>query len=176
MEEVLTRRLTALLAEREKPLEDRRRRFGYPPQLLLVDGGKGQLGVAMRVVEQLGLGDEIPVAALAKQFEEVFVPGEADPIRIPRASEALYLLQQIRDEAHRFAITYHRQLRGKRMTISALDDIPGLGPARRTRLLKELGGVKAVKEASLETLLGLSWLPDGVAKTVYEKLHAPAPR
>jgi excinuclease ABC subunit C len=176
MEEVLTRRLTALLAEREKPLEDRRRRFAYPPQLLLVDGGKGQLGVAMRVVEQLGLEDEIPVAALAKQFEEVFVPGEADPIRIPRTSEALYLLQQIRDEAHRFAITYHRQLRGKRMTVSALDDIPGLGPARRTRLLKELGGVKAVKEASLETLRGLSWLPDGVAKTVYEKLHAPAPR
>jgi excinuclease ABC subunit C len=176
MEEVLTRRLTALLAEREKPLEERRRRFAYPPQLLLVDGGKGQLGVATRVVERLGLEDEISVAALAKQFEEVFVPGEADPIRIARTSEALYLLQQIRDEAHRFAITYHRQLRGKRMTLSALDDISGLGPARRKRLIKELGGVKAVKEASLEALLSLSWLPDAVAKTIHEKIHAPSPR
>ena len=94
MEEVLTRRLTAYLSERERPLDERRRRFAYPPQLLLVDGGKGQLGVAIRVVEALGLEDEIPVAALAKQFEEVFVPGQADPIRIPRTSEALYLLQR----------------------------------------------------------------------------------
>ena len=176
MEEVLTRRLTALLAEREKPLEDRRRRFAYPPQLLLVDGGKGQLGVATRVVELLGLQDEIPVAALAKQFEEVFVPGEADPIRIPRTSEALHLLQQIRDEAHRFAIAYHRQLRGKRMTVSVLDGIPGLGPARQKRLVKELGGVKAVKDASLETLISLSWLPDAVAKTIHDKLHTPTSR
>ena len=141
MEEVLTRRLTAYLAERDRPVDERRRRFAYPPQLLLVDGGKGQLGVAIRVLEELGLEDEIPVAALAKQFEEVYVPGQADPIRIPRTSEALYLLQRIRDEAHRFAITYHRQLRGKRMTESVLDDIPGLGPARRKRLVKELGGV-----------------------------------
>ena len=87
------------------------------------------------------------MASLAKQFEEVFVPGQADPIRIPRTSEALYLLQRIRDEAHRFAITYHRQLRGKRMTASVLDDIPGLGPARKKRLVKELGGVNAVKAA-----------------------------
>ena len=82
------------------------------------------------------------MASLAKRFEEVFVPGLADPIRIPRQSEALYLLQRIRDEAHRFAITYHRQLRGKRMTKSVLDDVPGLGPTRRKRLVKELGGVQ----------------------------------
>jgi excinuclease ABC subunit C len=176
MEEVLTRRLTAYLADRERPPDERRRRFAYPPQLLLVDGGKGQLSVATRVVEALGLEDEIPVAALAKQFEEVFVPGQADPIRIPRTSEALYLLQRIRDEAHRFAITYHRQLRGKRMTGSVLDGIPGLGPARRKRLVKELGGVKAVRAASPETLKSLPWLPEKVAGAVWERLHLPADR
>ncbi len=173
MGEVLTRRLTAYLVDRDKPVGDRRRRFAYPPQLLLVDGGKGQLSVAMRVLEELGLDDEIPVAALAKQFEEVYLPGQADPLRIPRTSEALYLLQQIRDEAHRFAITYHRKLRGKRMTASALDDVPGLGPTRRARLVKELGGVKALNGASLDTLLALTWLPDAVARAVYEKLHGP---
>ncbi|HEX6392952.1 MAG TPA: excinuclease ABC subunit UvrC [Acidimicrobiales bacterium] len=171
MEEVLTRRLQAYLAERDRPIEERRRRFAYPPQLLLVDGGKGQLSVAERVVEELGLEDEIPVAALAKQFEEVYVPGQADPIRIPRTSEALYLLQQVRDEAHRFAITYHRTLRGKRMTSSVLDDIPGLGPARKKRLVKELGGIKAIKAASRESLAELSWLPESVADAVFEKLH-----
>jgi excinuclease ABC subunit C len=176
MEEVLTRRLTAYLAERDKPVDERRRRFSYPPQLLLVDGGKGQLGVALRVVEGLGLGDDIPVAALAKQFEEVFLPGQADPVRIPRTSEALYLLQRIRDEAHRFAITYHRQLRGRRMTVSVLDGVPGLGPARRRRLLKELGGVAGVKASSLEALRALPWLPDAVAGAVYEKIHVPTRR
>jgi excinuclease ABC subunit C len=130
--------------------------------------------VAQRVVEELGLEDEIPVAALAKQFEEVYVPGQSDPIRIPRQSEALYLLQRVRDEAHRFAVTYHRQLRGKRMTVSALDGIRGLGPARQKRLRTELGGVRAVKAASLDDLKALPWLPDTVAEAVYEKLHGVA--
>src|SRR5450755_2616597 len=147
MEEVLTRRLTAYLAERDRPLDQRRRRFAYPPQLLLVDGGKGQLSVAERVVDELGLTEEIPIASLAKRFEEVYVPGRAEPVRLPRQSEALYLLQRVRDEAHRFAITYHRELRGKRMTRSVLDDVPGLGPVRKKRLLKELGGVGKVKQA-----------------------------
>jgi excinuclease ABC subunit C len=173
MGEVLTRRLTAYLNERDKPVEDRKRRFAYPPQLLLVDGGKGQLGVAVRVLEELGLDEEIPVASLAKQFEEVYLPYRSDPVRIPRQSEALYLLQQIRDESHRFAITYHRQLRGKRMTVSALDDIPGLGPARKKRLTKELGGVPGVRAASLETLVALPWLPDAVAVAVHQKLRGP---
>jgi excinuclease ABC subunit C len=171
MEEVLTRRLSALLAERDRPVDSRPRKFQYPPQLLLVDGGKGQLAVAQRVVEELGLEEEIPVASLAKQFEEVYVPGRADPIRIPRQSESLYLLQRIRDEAHRFAITYHRQLRGKRMTMSVLDGVTGLGPARRKRLVSELGGVKAVREAPLETFLALPWLPDAVGRAVYQKIH-----
>jgi excinuclease ABC subunit C len=171
MEEVLTRRLTAYLAERDRPVAERTGKFAYPPQLLVVDGGKGQLGVAQRVVRDLGLEDEIPVAALAKQFEEVFVPGSAEPIRIPRQSEALYLLQRVRDEAHRFAVAYHRQLRGKRMTTSVLDDIPGLGPTRKKRLIKEMGGVNAVKRASIDDLRSLSWLPDAVAESVYEKVH-----
>jgi len=172
MEEVLTRRLTALLAERDRPVGDKPRKFAYPPNLLLVDGGKGQLSVALRVVENLGLEDEISVASLAKRFEEVFVPGQADPVRIPRQSEALYLLQRLRDEAHRFAISYHRQLRGKRMTVSAVDGIPGLGPTRKKRLVKELGGVGAVKAAALEDLLALAWLPDAVARAVFAKMHS----
>jgi excinuclease ABC subunit C len=176
MEEVLTRRLTALVAERNEPLDEqvarrRHRRFAYPPQLILLDGGKGQLGVGMRVLEELGLEEEIPVAALAKQFEEVYVPGRQEPVRIPRQSEALYLLQRVRDEAHRFAVGYHRQLRGKRMTRSALDGISGLGPVRRARLVKEMGGVRAVQGAPLEDLLALPWLPDAVGQAVYETLH-----
>jgi excinuclease ABC subunit C len=175
MEEVLTRRLTALLAERERPSVpepgERPRKFSYPPQLLLVDGGKGQLSVALKVVEELGLDDEIPVASLAKQFEEVYVPGRADPIRIARQSEALYLLQRIRDEAHRFAITYHRELRGKRMTVSVLDGVAGLGPTRKKRLLKEMGGIRAVRAASLESLLALPWLPDSVGRAVFAATH-----
>jgi excinuclease ABC subunit C len=173
MEEVLTRRLTAYLNEREKPVNERGGRFSYPPQLLLVDGGKGQLGVAVRVLEELGLEEEIPVASLAKQFEEVYRPGRPEPMRVPRGSDALYLLQRIRDEAHRFAIGYHRELRGKRMTKSVLDDIPGLGPTRKARLLKEMGGVGNVKKASLESLQALSWLPDSVAANVHEKVHGP---
>jgi excinuclease ABC subunit C len=175
MEEVLTRRLSAYIDERGRPASDRPGRFAYPPQLLLVDGGKGQLSVAVRVLEELGLDEEIPVASLAKRFEEVFVPGQSDPVRVPRGSEALYLLQRIRDEAHRFAISYHRQLRGKRMTKSAIDGIAGLGPTRKIRLLKELGGVRGVARASLDDLKALTWLPDVVAEAVYDSLHGGRP-
>ncbi|QYG93302.1 excinuclease ABC subunit UvrC [Iamia sp. SCSIO 61187] len=173
MEEVLRRRLTAYLVEREKPVSEREGRFSYPPQLLLVDGGKGQLSVAVRVLQELGLDEEIPTASLAKRFEEVYLPGTADPVRLSRQSEALYLLQRIRDESHRFAITFHRDLRGKRMTKSVLDDIPGLGETRKKRLTKEMGGVKAVQTASLEELKALSWLPDAVAEAVHAKVHEP---
>ncbi len=173
MEEVLTQRLTNYLDERDRPVEDRGR-FAYPPQLLVVDGGRGQLGVAERVLADLGLDGEIFPAGLAKEFEQVFVPGRADPVEIPRPSESLYLLQRIRDESHRFANDYHRKLRGKRMTRSSLDGIEGLGPVRRNRLVKELGGVRAVERASLDDLLELAWLPDAVAHSVHEKLHTPA--
>ncbi len=170
MHEVLTRRLTGYLEQRSRPVADRDGRFSYPPQLLLVDGGKGQLGVAVRVLQELGLDHEIPAAALAKQFEEVYVPGQAEPVRIPRQSEALYMLQRIRDESHRFAIEYHRRLRHKRMTRSALDGIAGLGPVRKARLTKELGGVRAVQRAELHELKALPWLPDGVAENIHAAL------
>ena len=173
MREVLTRRLTAYIEDRDRGAveEGKRGRFSYPPQLLLVDGGKGQLGVAMQVVSELGLADEIPVASLAKRFEEVYVPGNPVPVRIPRGSEALFMLQRIRDEAHRFANTFHRELRGKRMVSSSLDGIPGLGEVRAKRLVKELGGVNAVKRATLEELSALSWLPSSVARAVHSRFH-----
>jgi excinuclease ABC subunit C len=200
MYEVLTRRLRHLLAPEEadgagdppaeghdgqtpaaEPADDdldsigrRRRRasrFAYPPQLLLLDGGKGQLSVGVRVLEELGLSGKVAVASLAKQLEEVFIPGRSDPVVIPRDSEAIYVLQMARDEAHRFAISFHRELRQKRMTKGALEDIPGLGPTRRKRLTDELGGVRAVQSASLEQLRALDWLPDRVAEAVFEHLH-----
>lgn len=188
MEEVLTRRLQAYLDERDAPLDDelgdgqagghggrqfgkRPKKFAYPPQLLLVDGGKGQLAVAERVVQQLGLADEIPLASLAKRFEEVYVPGRSQPVQVPRGSEGLFMLQRIRDEAHRFANTFHRELRGKRMTASSLDGIPGLGEARKKKLVQAMGGVNAVKKASLEDLQALSFLPDAVAEAIHAKFH-----
>ena len=174
MHEVLTRRLTGYLAQRARPVTERDGRFSYPPQLLLVDGGRGQLGVAVRVLQELGLDAEIPAAALAKQFEEVFVPDQSEPVRIPRQSEALYMLQRIRDESHRFAIAYHRTLRAKRMTSSALDGIAGLGPARKARLTKELGGVRAVQRAQLHELKALPWLPDAVAENVHAAFRGGA--
>ncbi len=168
MEEVLTRRLTALKEAPALTEGGRPRRFAYRPNLLLVDGGKGQLHVAERVVRELGLDGEIELAALAKQFEEVYRPGSPGPVRLRRGSDALYLLQRVRDEAHRFAITFHRERRAKRMTRSILDDIPGLGPTRKARLVKELGGVNAVRAATLEQLQALSWLPDAVGLAIYE--------
>lgn len=171
MREVLRRRLNAYLAERDGTVEVKRNKFGYPPQLLLVDGGKGQLNVAVSVLEELGLDEEIPVAALAKEFEEVFVPGRSEPIRISRTSEALYMLQVVRDEAHRFANSFHRELRSKRMTKGALDGIPGLGEQRRKKLIQSFGGVKGVRSASLDDLVALSWLPDEVARAVHDHLH-----
>ena len=168
MEEVLSRRFENYLAERDAP-RSTDSKFSYPPQLLVVDGGKGQLGVAMGVLKSLGLEEEIPAVALAKRFEEVFMAGRSDPIELPRGSEALYLLQRIRDESHRFAVSYHRVLRNKRMTRSVLDGISGLGEVRKKRLIKEFGGVRRVQKASLDELQELSWLPNAVAVAVHEK-------
>jgi excinuclease ABC subunit C len=169
MEDVLTRRFKNYLRERDEGAQTGKR-FSYPPNLLLIDGGKGQLGVAVRVLEELGLED-ICVASLAKRFEEVYLPGSSEPVRIPRDSEALYLLQQVRDEAHRFAITYHRQLRDKKMIVSVLDDVPGLGPTRKKRLLKEFGSVKKLRELTEEDLVAISWLPGAVGRATYARLH-----
>ena len=180
MEEVLTRRFTAYIEEREHPIETdeltqqqkpRLKKFVYPPQLLLVDGGKGQLAVAERVLRNLGLEHEIPVASLAKRFEEVFIPGQSEPVEVPRGSDALFMLQRIRDEAHRFANSFHRELRDKRMVSSALDGIAGLGEARRKRIIKAFGGVTAVKKATLEELQAQSWLPEEVAQAIFNKFH-----
>ena len=124
MEEVLRRRLTAYLAERELPVEERGK-FAYPPSLLLVDGGVGASVPSGQGGRELGL--DIPIAGLAKRMEEVYLPGRPEPVRIPRGEDALYLLQRVRDEAHRFANQYHRSLRGKRMVDSILDDVPGRG-------------------------------------------------
>jgi len=171
------RRLTAYLAERDRPIEDRNAaegkpgKFAYPPQLLLVDGGKGQVSATQRVVEELGLAGEIPVAGLAKRFEEIYVPGRSEPVEIPRGSEALFMLQRIRDEAHRFANSFHRERRSKRMTVSALDGIPGLGDVRKKKLTKAMGGVNAVKQASLDELKSHSFLPDAVAEAIHAKFH-----
>ncbi len=187
MEEVLTRRLTALLADDELSAGDQggserdgahqrtpaRRRFAYPPQLLLLDGGLGQLNVGVRVLERMGLEERIPVASLAKSFEEVYRPGSPEPIRLARQSEGLYLLQQLRDEAHRFAISYHRTLRGKRMTLGALDGVHGLGPKRRARLIEQFGGLSGLRKATKEELIGVSWLPADVGTAVFDRLHTP---
>jgi excinuclease ABC subunit C len=172
MEEVLTRRFKRYLQERDEGARTGKR-FAYPPNLVLIDGGKGQLGAAVRVLDELGLED-ICIASLAKKFEEVYLPGQSEPVRIPRDSEALYLLQQVRDEAHRFAITYHRQLRDKKMTKSVLDDIAGLGPTRKARILKEFGSVKRLRDVTEEELVALSWLPETVARAVFERLHVRA--
>ena len=169
MEEVLGRRFRAYLAERDEGARAGKR-FSYPPNLLVVDGGKGQLNVASRVLAELGL-EEIAVASLAKRFEEVYLPGSPDPVRIQRDSEALHLLQQVRDEAHRFAIGYHRSLRGRTMTRSVLDEVPGLGPSRRARLLREFGSVKKLRSMSEEEILVVSWLPDVTGHALYAHLH-----
>jgi excinuclease ABC subunit C len=174
MGEVIRRRFQRYLEERAEPDEPTSRKFAYPPNLVVIDGGKGQLNRAVDVMGDIGVGD-VAVVALAKRMEEVFTPGRSDPIVIPRGSESLYLLQHIRNEAHRFAVTYHRKRRGKRMTQSALDNIAGLGEVRRKKLLRHFGSVKRIREASLDDLLEVRGIPKGVAEAVYEALHRGSP-
>ena len=123
------------------------------------------------MVTELGLENEIPVASLAKRLEEVFVPNLSLPIDVPRGSEALFMLQVIRDEAHRFANTFHRQLRGKRMKVSGLDGIAGLGAARKEKLMKAFGSIKSLREASLDEIVAQSGLPFVVSQAVFNALH-----
>ncbi|HEV3213056.1 MAG TPA: excinuclease ABC subunit UvrC [Acidimicrobiales bacterium] len=168
MREVLDRRLAHW---REVPGGDR---FGANPDLLVVDGGLGQLNAAVAAVEARGVTGQVELASLAKRLEEVFRPGGSRPLVLPRTSEALYLLQRIRDEAHRFAISFHRSTRGRRMTASLLDGIEGLGPTRRERLLETFGSTAGVRAATLHDLLALRWLPDDVARRVHERLTGAA--
>ncbi len=135
------------------------------PDLVIIDGGKGQLNAAVQVMRELGVYD-IPTVGLAKRFEELFVPDEDEPVILPRGSEALYLVQRVRDEAHRFAITFHRQLRAKAATRSALDSVPGIGPRRKKALLTKFGSVKAIREASVDEIASTV----GFTRTLAEKV------
>lgn len=167
MAEVLSRRLRRW----HEAAPSGARGFAAPADLLLIDGGQGQLGVAVHALEVAGLAEHVAVASLAKRFEELHQPGQDAPIRLARGSEGLFLLQRIRDEAHRFAIGFHRTTRGKAMTTSLLDGIPGLGPTRRGRLLERFGTVRAIRNASREQLLAEEWLPETVAMALYDHLH-----
>lgn len=183
MAEVVRRRFTAYLeesrgsdssgsaasAKARRDIRVKPKKFAYRPNLLLIDGGPGQLNAAMRVLGDLGL-DGIAVAGLAKKFEEVYLPGQADPVRIERGSDALYVLQRVRDEAHRFAISYHRKLRGKKVTKSALDGIPGVGDVRKKQLMRHFGSVKRLKGASIDEIAAVPGIPISVAVQVYEAL------
>ena len=157
MEELLTRRLKMVDRDPE-------------PDLIVIDGGKGQLGMACGVLEKLNL-THIPIIGLAKEFEEVFTPNSKRPIIIPKNNKALYLLQQVRDESHRFAITYHRKLRSKNISASSLDDIAGVGKKRKVALLKEFGGIDNIKMASVDQLAKIDGMNQKTAENVYNYYH-----
>jgi excinuclease ABC subunit C len=165
MHEVITRRFKRLLDEQASSTEritengpmlvdpetGRPRKFAYAPGLVVVDGGPPQVAAAQRALSELGIVD-IPVCGLAKRLEEVWLPGQEDPVILPRTSEGLYLLQRIRDEAHRFAITHHRSRRSKTMVESLLDDVPGLGEVRRRTLIKHFGSLKKLRAATIDEI------------------------
>ena len=158
MEEVLNRRFNRWKTSQEDQQRRQKNRtwhFSLLPDLLIVDGGKGQLGRAVAVLERYGLQDKIRVAGLAKQQEEIFMPGRENPILLPRHSQGLYLLQRIRDEAHRFAITAHRNKRAKAGLASRLDNIPGIGPARRKALITHLGSVEGILNSAPEEIAAI---------------------
>jgi excinuclease ABC subunit C len=140
------------------------------PDLLVVDGGKGQLHVALEVLGEFELRDVVPAVGLAKQEEEIFVPDQPEPVRLPRSSEGLFLMQRIRDEAHRFAVTYHRRVRGQQTTISQLDSVPGIGPRRRAALLKAFGSLEAIQGASVEELAAVPGMTRAAAEQVKASL------
>ncbi len=189
--EVITRRFRRYLAEREETGELDRlgdpeageeqnpsysertvasaRKFAYPPNLVVVDGGAPQVAAAAAALADLGI-DDVAVCGLAKRLEEVWLPGEAYPVILSRTSQGLYLLQRVRDEAHRFAITYHRAKRGKAATVSALDSVPGLGPARRAALLKKFGSVRAVSAASVSQIAEVPGIGPRLAETIADAL------
>jgi excinuclease ABC subunit C len=190
--EVITRRFRRYLEESQEPEITERtvpggpgelspragtaqHKFAYPPNLVVVDGGAGQADAAARALTELGISD-IAVCGLAKRLEEVWLPGEEYPVIMPRSSEGLYLLQRVRDEAHRFAITYHRQKRGKAATVSALDDLPGLGPARRAALLKSFGSVRKLSAARAEEIGAVPGIGPKLAATIVAALHPEAER
>ena len=151
------------------------RRFAYPPNLVVVDGGFPQVNAGAAALEELGISD-VAIVGLAKRLEEVWVPGDPDPIILPRTSEGLYLLQRVRDEAHRFAITYHRQKRSKSMVESALDDVPGLGETRRKALLAKFGSLKRLRAATAEEVMEVPGIGPRTAEAVVAALRGKAGR
>ncbi|MER5807109.1 excinuclease ABC subunit UvrC [Streptomyces sp. NPDC002033] len=188
MHEVVSRRFRRYLQEKLKtgewspedgdplPEEDdgRPRRFAYPPQLVVVDGGQPQVAAAKRALEELGI-DDVAVCGLAKRLEEVWLPGEDDPVVLPRTSEGLYLLQRVRDEAHRFAIQYQRNKRGKRLKSGPLDDVPGLGESRRQALIKHFGSVKKLRQATIDQICEVPGIGRKTAETVAAALAQAPP-
>lgn len=174
MHEVLTRRFRHLVerpATEQDEDHERSNKFAYPPNLVVVDGGLPQVNAAQAALSEVGVTD-VTVVGLAKRLEEVWVPGSDFPVILPRSSESLYLLQRVRDEAHRFANTFHRQRRSKSMTVSQLDGIPGLGPGRQQKLLAKFGSYKAVKAASLDDLCEVSGIGPSLAQTIFDHIHA----
>ncbi|WP_030246764.1 MULTISPECIES: excinuclease ABC subunit UvrC [unclassified Streptomyces] len=199
MHEVITRRFRRYLAEKEKTGEwtdgedadnagngeltstntlteddGRPKKFAYPPQLVVVDGGAPQVAAAQRALDDLGI-DDIAVCGLAKRLEEVWLPGDDDPVVLPRTSEGLYLLQRVRDEAHRFAITYQRAKRSKRFRSSPLDDVPGLGDTRRQALLKHFGSLKKLRSATIDQICEVPGIGRKTAETIAAALAQAAP-
>ncbi|AGC62679.1 excinuclease ABC [Mycobacterium liflandii 128FXT] len=176
--EVTRRRFQRHLSEQNDPNllspEGKSRRFAYPPNLYVVDGGAPQVNAASAVLEELGIVD-VAVIGLAKRLEEVWVPSEPDPIIMPRNSEGLYLLQRVRDEAHRFGITYHRSKRSKRMTASALDAVPGLGEHRRKALVTHFGSIARLKEATVDQITAVPGIGVATATAVLEALRPDQP-
>ena len=142
------------------------------PDLIVIDGGKGQLSSALEIIRGAGGHKDVPVVGLAKQFELVFTEGESEPVVLPRHSQALYLIERIRDEAHRFAITYHRKLRGKRNLVSILDHIVGIGPKRRQALRSHFGTIARIREASVEELQQPPGMNRPAAEAVYHFFQA----
>lgn len=173
MYDVISRRLEKHLNPPEQS-EDDAKRFAYPPALILVDGGPPQVAAAQRAMEDKGVTD-IALAGIAKRLEEIWLPGDEYPVILPRTSEALFLVQRLRDEAHRFAITYHRSKRGRAMHESALDEIPGLGPARRAALLDRFVTVRALREASEEELVEVPGIGPALATQIRTALQSETP-
>jgi excinuclease ABC subunit C len=156
------------------PVTGRPRRFAYPPNLVVVDGGPPQVASAARALAELGI-DDVALCGLAKRLEEVWLPEDDHPVVMPRTSEGLYLLQRVRDEAHRFAITHHRQRRSKAMTTSVLDEVPGLGPARQKALLRAFGSVKRLRAASAEEIASVQGIGPALAQAVVGALATRSP-
>ncbi|MGZ4597406.1 MAG: excinuclease ABC subunit UvrC, partial [Actinomycetes bacterium] len=194
MHEVITRRFKRLLDERAEsgeldtsldeedrgpalidPETGRPKKFAYVPGLVVVDGGPPQVAAAQRALDELGI-DDIPVVGLAKRLEEVWRPSEEDPVILPRTSEGLYLLQRVRDEAHRFAITHHRSRRSKTMVESVLDDVPGLGEVRRKTLLRQFGSLRKLRAATVEEIAAVPGIGPRTAGAIVDALAAQAPR